>query len=66
MPFGRRRSRLTGDEREMTLQELSRIVHEDVAIGYIGHLDLAYGLGNRINWAPQLDHRILVKEMTLR
>ena len=57
---------LTGDEREMTLQELSRIVHEDVAIGYIGHLDLAYGLGSRLEWAPQLDHRVLVKEMTLQ
>ena len=57
---------LTGDEREMTLQELNRIVHEDVAIGYIGHMDLAYGIGSRLNWAPKLDHRILIKEMTLK
>ncbi len=57
---------LTGEEREMTLQELNRILHEDVPIGYIGHLDLSYGISSRISWTPQLDHRILVKEITLK
>ena len=57
---------LTGAEREMALQELNRIVYDDVGVGYIAHLDLSYGLSNRLVWAPQLDHRILVKEMTLK
>ncbi|MCY3901798.1 MAG: ABC transporter substrate-binding protein [Caldilineaceae bacterium] len=57
---------LSGDEREMKLQELNRIVHEDVAIGYIGHVDLSYGVGSSLSWAPKLDHRIIVKEMTAK
>ncbi len=57
---------LTGEEREKTLQELNQIVYDDVGVGYIGHLDLSYGLSDRLVWTPQLDHRILVKEMTLR
>lgn len=55
---------LSGDERDSVLQQVNQIIHDDVAAGYIGHLNLAYAVSNDVDWTVGLDHRLQVKEMS--
>jgi peptide/nickel transport system substrate-binding protein len=56
---------LSGQERVEKLQEIAEYVHEKVHTGFIAHLDLAYGVNDRIEWDIPLDHRIHAKDMRL-
>jgi peptide/nickel transport system substrate-binding protein len=55
---------LAGDDRDALLQQVNQIIHDDVAVGYIGHLNLAYAVSNAVNWEAGLDHRLQAKEMS--
>ena len=55
---------LSGAERDEKLQQLNRVLYDDYAAGYIGHLDLAYGVSDRVDWKCGLDHRIIIPEIS--
>ena len=55
---------LSGAERDATLQQLNQVAHDDVAAGFIGHLDLSYAVSNDLDWELKLDHRLQAKEMS--
>ena len=55
---------LAGAERDATLQQLNQVAHDDVAAGYIGHLDFSYAVSNALDWSLKLDHRLQAKEMS--
>ena len=57
---------LSGDARDQKLQQLNKIIHDDVAIGYVAHVDLAYAVSDNLNWRIQLDHRLIAKNMSRR
>ena len=54
----------SGAERDATLQQVNQIAHDDVASGYIGHVDFSYAVSNALNWEVKLDHRLQAKEMS--
>ena len=58
-------ARITGKERTAALQKISGYIQENAYMGFIGHLDLAYGISERVNWDVPLDHRFIVRQMTL-
>lgn len=55
----------TGTERDETLQRLNALAYDDVAMGYIAHLDLQYGVREELEWQVKLDHSLLLTEMRL-
>ena len=55
---------LSGEERDAQLQALNQVIYDDVGVGYIGHLDLAYLVSNGVDWSLELDLRLEAKEMT--
>jgi len=52
-----------GAEREAALQEINRLLMDDVVIGYLAHLDLIYAVNDALDWTLKLDHRLIAKEM---
>jgi len=56
---------LVGDERTAALQAISGYIQENALLGFIGHLELAYGIDANLNWDVPLDHRLIVREMSL-
>lgn len=57
---------LSGDERDLALQEIAAFLHEDVALVPVGQPSFFFGLGDRIDWAPRADGFILLKEIGLK
>ena len=55
---------LSGEARDMRLQEAAQVVYDDVAYGLIAHMDLAYLVSEDLNWSVKLDHRLQAKEMS--
>ncbi len=55
---------LSGDARDMKLQEAAQVAYDDAAYGLIAHLDLAYLISEDLNWNVKLDHRLQAKEMS--
>jgi peptide/nickel transport system substrate-binding protein len=55
---------MSGDARDKQLQELNKVLYDDYPVGYIGHLDLAYGVSDELDWRVDLDHRLYLKEMS--
>ena len=58
-------AKITGQERTAALQKISGYIQDNAYMGFIGHLDLAYGISERVNWDVPLDHRFIVRQMTL-
>lgn len=56
---------LVGEERTEALQAISGYVQENAYMGFIGHLDLAYGVDSDLVWEVPLDHRLIVRNMDL-
>lgn len=56
---------LVGEERTAALQAISAYIQDQAYMGFIGHLDLAYGVDDAIEWDVPLDHRLIVKHMGL-
>ncbi len=56
---------LAGEERDSAYQEIGALVHEEIATIPIVHLQLAYGLVERLTWEPRMDGFMLLKEMRL-
>lgn len=54
---------LSGEARDLKLQEAAQVAYEDVAYGLVAHLDLAYLIREDLEWDVKLDHRLLAKEM---
>jgi hypothetical protein len=54
---------LTGEERDLALQELAQIVHDNVYSGAVAHLDLSYAANDCLEWEVPLNHRVLAKDM---
>ena len=54
---------LSGEARDMKLQEAGQFAYDDVAYGLIAHMDLAYLVSEDLNWTAKLDHRLQAKEM---
>jgi peptide/nickel transport system substrate-binding protein len=57
---------LSGDARDMKLQEAAQVAYDDAAYGLIAHLDLAYLISEDLNWNVKLDHRLQAKEMSAK
>ncbi len=55
---------LSGEARDLKLQEAAQIVYDDYAHGLIAHMDLAYLISEDLNWEVKLDHRLQAKEMS--
>jgi peptide/nickel transport system substrate-binding protein len=55
---------LSGEARDMKLQEAGQFAYDDVAYGLIAHMDLAYLVSEDLNWSVKLDHRLQAKEMS--
>lgn len=55
---------LSGEARDMKLQEAAQVAYDDYAYGLIAHLDLAYLISEDLNWNVKLDHRLQAKEMS--
>ena len=55
---------LSGEARDMKLQEAAQIAYDDYAHGLIAHMDLAYLVSEDLNWDVKLDHRLQAKEMS--
>jgi peptide/nickel transport system substrate-binding protein len=55
---------LSGEARDMKLQEAAQIAYDDYAHGLIAHMDLAYLVSEDLNWSVKLDHRLQAKEMS--
>ena len=58
-------AKMTGEERTTALQEISGYIQDNAYMGFIGHLDLAYGVSDRVGWEVPLDHRFIVRHMSL-
>jgi peptide/nickel transport system substrate-binding protein len=56
---------LAGQDREQAFHEQAKYIDENVYTGHIAHLDLAYGINDRVQWNIPLDHRLLAKDMSL-
>ena len=56
---------MVGEERTEALQAISGVIQENAYMGFIGHLDLAYGVDADLEWDVPLDHRLIVKHMGL-
>ncbi len=54
---------LSGEARDMKLQEAGQLAYDDVAYGLIAHMDLAYLVSEDLEWTAKLDHRLQAKEM---
>jgi peptide/nickel transport system substrate-binding protein len=54
---------LTGAEREAALFEIAAFLHEKLYTIPVVHLDLSYGLSDRIDWTIPLDHKVLAKDV---
>jgi peptide/nickel transport system substrate-binding protein len=54
---------LSGEARDKKLQELNKILYDDVPMGYIAHMDLSYAVSDKLDWKVKLDHRLLGKKM---
>lgn len=54
---------LSGEARDLKLQEAAQVAYDDVAYGLVAHLDLAYLISEGLDWEVKLDHRLLAKEM---
>lgn len=57
---------LSGEERDIKLQEIAEYVYNDVAIVPVGQPSFFFGLGDRVDWEPRADGFILLKEITLQ
>ena len=55
---------LSGEARDLKLQEAAQIAYDDYAHGLIAHMDLAYLISEDLNWEVKLDHRLQAKEMS--
>ena len=55
---------LSGEARDLRLQEAAQVAYDDVAYGLIAHMDLAYLVSEDLNWDVKLDHRLQAKEMS--
>jgi peptide/nickel transport system substrate-binding protein len=58
-------STLVGPARTAALQAISRRIQDEAYIGFVGHLDLAYGISSDLEWDVPLDHRLIVRNMGL-
>ena len=58
-------STLVGFPRTAALQAIGRRIHAQAYIGFVGQLDLAYGVSSNIEWDVPLDHRFIVRNMGL-
>lgn len=58
-------STLVGEERTAALQAISGLIQDNAYMGFIGHLDLAYGVSSDLEWQVPLDHRLIVRNMGL-
>lgn len=56
---------LTGAERTSGLQAISALIQDNAYMGFVGHLDLAYGIDADLAWDVPLDHRLIVRNMSL-
>ena len=54
---------LTGEARDLKLQEAAQVAYDDAAYGLVAHLDLAYLISEDLDWEVKLDHRLQAKEM---
>ncbi len=54
---------LSGEARDLKLQEAAQVAYDDYAHGLIAHMDLAYLVSEDLEWTVKLDHRIQAKEM---
>lgn len=57
-------SQQTGEDREEAFHEIAQYIHEDALLGFIGHLDLTYGIDESIEWDVPLDHRLLATQIS--
>jgi peptide/nickel transport system substrate-binding protein len=57
---------LSGDDRDLALQEIAAYLYEDVALVPVGQPSFFFGLGDRIDWMPRADGFILLKEIGLK
>ena len=55
---------LSGEARDLKLQEAAQVAYDDYAHGLIAHMDLAYLVSEDLNWDVKLDHRLQAKEMS--
>jgi peptide/nickel transport system substrate-binding protein len=55
---------LSGEARDLKLQEAAQVAYDDYAHGLIAHMDLAYLISEDLNWNVKLDHRLQAKEMS--
>ena len=55
---------LSGEARDLKLQEAAQVAYDDYAHGLIAHMDLAYLISEDLNWDVKLDHRLQAKEMS--
>ncbi len=51
--------------REDMYHQAVQMIYDDAACIFLLNLDDIYGLSARVDWAPRIDGRILVKDMTL-
>ena len=57
---------LSGEARDLKLQEAAQVAYDDYAHGLIAHMDLSYLVSEDLNWTVKLDHRLQAKEMSPR
>ncbi len=53
---------LSGEARDLALQEAAEFAYNDFGNGIIAHLNFSYLVSDDVTWVPQLDHRIQAKE----
>lgn len=56
---------MVGEERTEALMEISQYIQDRAYMGFIAHLDLAYGVSDDLQWDVPLDHRFIVSNMGL-
>ena len=56
---------LTGTDRQAALYDIAELLHEKLYTIPVAHLDLSYGINNRIDWTIPLDHKIIAKHVSL-
>ncbi len=57
---------LSGEARDLKLQEAAQVAYDDYAHGLIAHMDLSYLVSEGLEWTVKLDHRLQAKEMAPR
>jgi peptide/nickel transport system substrate-binding protein len=59
-------STLSGEQRNKALQEINKILYDDIAAIPVGMPEFYFGMSRRLEWKTRLDANILLKEMTLK